>query len=135
MGIEASKPKPGAKFQVIGAGLPRTGTASLAAALSILFDGPIYHGGTQVCKSGNTFHMRAWTDILSHTPFKTSKDEDYVKIKMKTVLDGDVGCADTPMAQFVPELMELYPGAKVICTVRDADAWAKSMDQTAQASL
>ena len=32
-----------AGFVVIGAGLPRTGTLSLQAALSILLDGPCYH--------------------------------------------------------------------------------------------
>lgn len=46
-----------------------------------------------------------------------------------------VGTADTPLAQFVPELMELYPEAKVICTVRDPDAWARSMEETASTSL
>ena len=30
-------------YVVIGAGLPRTGTASLRSALNILLDGPIYH--------------------------------------------------------------------------------------------
>ena len=30
-------------FVVIGAGLPRTGTASMRSALSILLNGPVYH--------------------------------------------------------------------------------------------
>lgn len=30
-------------YIVIGAGLPRTGTASMRCALSLLLDGPIYH--------------------------------------------------------------------------------------------
>ena len=35
------------------------------------------------------------------------------------------------MSQFVPELLELYPDAVVVCTVRDPHAWAKSMGQLA----
>lgn len=31
------------------------------------------------------------------------------------------------MSQLVPELMELFPDAKVICTIRDVDSWAESM--------
>ena len=42
-------------------------------------------------------------------------------------LDGYVATADPPFSQLVPELMELYPDAKVICTTRDPEAWAKSM--------
>lgn len=34
-----------------------------------------------------------------------------------------------PCAQLIPELLELYPDAMVICTVRDPEAWAKSHKQ------
>ncbi|KAK4504250.1 hypothetical protein PRZ48_005166 [Zasmidium cellare] len=122
MGAEASKPQPGAKLQVIGAGLPRTGTASFAAALSILLKGPVYHGGTQICVSGDPYHVKTWMDIISHMPYKSPADRTYVMKKLKEVTDGYVAVADTPHAQFVPELMELYPEAKVVCTVRDVDA-------------
>ena len=47
MGAQSSIPKPGTTIQVIGRGVPRTGTASSSAALSILLNAPIYHGGTQ----------------------------------------------------------------------------------------
>jgi hypothetical protein len=36
-------------------------------------------------------------------------------------MDGYVATVDAPGAQFVPELMELYPDVMVICTVRDPD--------------
>lgn len=48
MGQHCFQPRPGTKLQVIGAGLPRTGTASISRALEILLDGPVYHGATQV---------------------------------------------------------------------------------------
>jgi hypothetical protein len=47
MGNQLSAPKPGTEFQVIGAGLSRTGTASFSKALRILLDRLVYHGGTQ----------------------------------------------------------------------------------------
>lgn len=44
-------------------------------------------------------------------------------------LDGYVAVTDAPCSQFVPELLELYPNAKVICTTRDPIAWEKSVGQ------
>lgn len=48
MGQQYSAPVPGTKLQVIGAGLPRTGTVSFSRALEILLDGPVYHDGTNI---------------------------------------------------------------------------------------
>ncbi|KAJ4292788.1 hypothetical protein N0V90_009451 [Kalmusia sp. IMI 367209] len=39
-----------------------------------------------------------------------------------------------PGAGLVKEMLELYPDAKVICTVRDPDGWVKSMETVANAS-
>lgn len=41
---------------------------------------------------------------------------------------------DAPASGLVKELLELHPDAKVICTVRDPDAWVKSMDTVQNAS-
>jgi hypothetical protein len=38
--------------------------------------------------------------------------------------------ADFPAAIFAPELMQLYPDAKLILTPRDEDAWIRSMSDT-----
>lgn len=103
-------------------GLPRTGTASFSAALSILLNGPVYHGGTQNLVSGDSHHIKTWIDILSRTPYKSAADKEYVKAKIKAITDGYVAVADTPHSLFVEELMDLYPDAKVVCTVRDPDA-------------
>lgn len=43
--------------------------------------------------------------------------------RIKALTEGFVATTDSPGAQFVEELMELYPDAKVICTVRDPDAY------------
>ncbi len=130
MGQEASRPQPGKKFQVIGAGLPRTGTTSFSQALSILLDGPVHHCGTQVSK-GESYNIKTWTKILQHTPIRSAEDEAFVMKELSQLMDGYVAVTDTPACVFVPELVKLYPDAKVICTVRDSDKWAESLDKTA----
>lgn len=45
---------------------------------------------------------------------------------MKSLLAGYVGVSDTWGAAFTPELLELYPKAIVICTVREPAAWFNS---------
>lgn len=130
MGNEASKPKPGTPFRVIAAGQARTGTASMTEALSILLDGPVYHGGTQVVK-GNPANVTAWIRILSRFPMKTETDREPVRETIRGLLDGYAAMADQPAAIFTPELLELYPDAMVICTVRDPDSWVRSMGHMA----
>jgi hypothetical protein len=44
-------------------------------------------------------------------------------------LDGYAAITDAPGTQLVPELMELYPSAMVVCTVRDPISWEKSFAQ------
>ncbi len=48
--------------------------------------------------------------------------------------DGYVAATDAPVPGLTKELLELYPEALVICTVRDPDAWVKSMAGVASAS-
>ncbi|TDZ34482.1 hypothetical protein C8035_v010613 [Colletotrichum spinosum] len=135
MGQKASKPEPGTKLQVIGAGLPRTGTASLSRALEILLDGPVYHGGTQITR-GPEYEILSWIDALEHTPIESSTDEDVVLDTLRRHLaDGYAATNDVPGMLFTEELLRMHPGAVVICTVRDPDAWVASVEKTGQASL
>ncbi|KAB8208978.1 hypothetical protein BDV34DRAFT_222232 [Aspergillus parasiticus] len=99
MGQQTTIARPGTQLQVIGAGLSRTGTASFSAALEILLDGPIYHGGTKTTMG---------------PPRRTT---------------GYAAITDAPTSQFVPEPLALYPDSKVIVTVCDPEAWVKSMQQ------
>ncbi|KAI0147861.1 P-loop containing nucleoside triphosphate hydrolase protein [Hypoxylon sp. NC0597] len=134
MGQEASKPQPGTKLRVIGAGLPRTGTASFSKALEILLQGPVYHGGTQNCK-GPSVNLKTWISVLEHTPIRSPEDEEFVLDHISKLTDGYVAITGAPGHCFVPELMRIYPDAKVICTVRSPEAWDKSIDAIATASL
>ena len=154
MGAEASKPRPGAQLRVIGAGksttcgsrysqrilltfvgLPRTGTASFAAALSLLLDGPVYHSGTQLLASNDESHILNQLDVLRRTPYESNEDKAFAMKKLKTLTNGYVGVADSPFGQLVAELVELYPDAIVICTIREPEAWAKSMGNLVSTSV
>lgn len=133
MGNRASTPKAGTKLQVIGAGLPRTGTASFSEALRILLDAPVYHGGTQTTM-GTPVEIRTWIEVLNHFPFRTYQDRKVALALMDQRLDGYAAVTDAPATGLVPELLELYPDAKVICTVRNEDSWERSMAGVASAS-
>ena len=134
MGQAASKPRPGTDFKVIGAGLPRTGTASFSEALKLLLDGPVYHGGTQNCK-GDPVNMTSFTRMLEHTPIESDEDKAIVKSVLQERFTGFAASTDAPGAQFVGELLELFPEAKVVCTVRDVDRWVASIEEVSKASL
>jgi hypothetical protein len=47
---------------------------------------------------------------------------------LKERFDGFVATTDTPGQMFVEELMDCYPDAKVICTVRDPYQWRISFE-------
>ncbi|KAJ5092092.1 hypothetical protein NUU61_006962 [Penicillium alfredii] len=127
MGQQASVPAPNTSIQVIGAGLPRTGSASFSRALETLLEGPVYHCGTQTTM-GTPDEIKTWMQILQHW-LRGPSDRHTVLKLMHRKLAGYAAITDSPGAQFVPELMELFPTAKVICTVRDPDSWDASMKQ------
>lgn len=102
-------------IEVIGAGLPRTGTLTQKTALEMLGFSPCYH----------------WVDVLA--------DLDRVQIWDKA-MDGDVdwpsvfgecrATVDWPGGFFWRELMEAYPDAKVLLSVRNPQTWEPSFRET-----
>ncbi|KAB8070528.1 P-loop containing nucleoside triphosphate hydrolase protein [Aspergillus leporis] len=125
MGQQPSVPFPGTRIQVIGAGLPRTGTASFSEALKILLNGPVFHCGTQNT-IGPPIEITSWMKILRHW-LRHDRQETLELLQRR--LDGYAAITDSPGSQLVPELLELYPDAMVICTVRDPMSWEKSVTQ------
>ena len=102
--------------RVIGAGFGRTGTASLKAALETLGFGPCYHM-TEVFKHPGhaDFWQAAWRGEL---------------VDWDGLLGAYEATVDWPACTFYAELMERYPNAKVILTVRDPEGWYQSTRDT-----
>ena len=103
-------------LQVIGAGFGRTGTASTRAALEVLLGEPCYHMFEALA---HLDHHGAWLAAAAG-------DAD----ALTDVLDAYGATVDWPGCSLWRELMEVYPDAKVLLTVRPADRWWESYSDT-----
>lgn len=102
-------------MRLIGAGLPRTGTLSQKVALEMLGFGPCYH---MVNVLGDLDEVPKWQRAVAG-----EADWD-------DVFGGCQATVDWPGAYFYRDLLDVYPDAKVLLSVRDGDAWARSMRDT-----
>ncbi|HAA12907.1 MAG TPA: sulfotransferase family protein [Cytophagales bacterium] len=103
-------------LQVIGAGLGRTGTMSLKFALEELGMGPCFH----------------MTELLER-PERLKYLKQYRKTgntDWSAFFESFSSAVDYPVCLYYKHLMELYPEAKVILTVRDSDSWYESVKAT-----
>jgi hypothetical protein len=98
--------------KVIGAGLPRTATLTQKIALEMLGFGPCYH---MITVLADMTLADGWADALAG------------QANWDKVLDGFNSAVDYPTAFFYKELLAAYPDAKVVLSVRDGRAWARSM--------
>ncbi|HTC58883.1 MAG TPA: sulfotransferase, partial [Solirubrobacteraceae bacterium] len=102
-------------MKVIGAGMPRTGTLTQKVALETLDFEPCYH----------------WVNVIA--------DLDQVDV-WNRALDGaepwdevfgdSQATVDWPGGYFWRELMDFYPNAKVLLSVRDPEKWEPSFRET-----
>lgn len=102
-------------MKVIGAGLPRTATLTQKLALEKLGFGPCYH---MVNVLGDLDLVPRWQQALEGR-------SDWGEI-----FDGFQATVDWPGAFFYQDLMEAYPDAKVLLSVRDGQSWERSMGET-----
>lgn len=102
-------------LKIIGAGMGRTGTSSLKVALEILGIGRCYHM-SEVLK--NPECVLDWINAAEG-------NADWDKI-----FNGYSATVDNPGCNFWKELADYHPEAKVILTVRDADKWFDSTNET-----
>jgi len=102
--------------KVIGAGFGRTGTLSLKAALEELGFGPCYH---MVELFENPEHVEFWDEA----PDKVARGEP---VDWEVVFSGYEATVDWPGCFFYKELMQAYPDAKVLLSVRDPESWYDS---------
>ena len=102
-------------MQLIGAGLPRTATLSQKIALEMLGLAPCYH---MVNVLGDLDQAALWRAALDG------------EMSLTEIFEGFPATVDWPGSFFYRELIDLYPEAKVVLSVRDDDAWASSMHDT-----
>ena len=103
-------------MEVIGVGMGRTGTLSLKFALEELGYGPCYHMHEVMDRLDR---LRAWQRIGDGAP--ADWDEMY---------RGYHSTVDWPGAAYWRELVDAYPDARVILTIRDPDKWFDSALKT-----
>jgi Sulfotransferase domain len=101
--------------KLIGAGLPRTATLTQRAALEILGFAPCYHMQNVFADMSE---VARWRDVLDG------------RLSAAEILEGYPAMVDWPGSYYYRELMQAHPDAKVLLSVRDGMAWAKSMQQT-----
>lgn len=101
--------------KIIGAGLPRTATLTQKIALEMLGFGPCYH---MMEVMGSTDRMSGWIDAFHGKP------------NWDAVYEGFTATVDWPGSYFYRELAEAYPDTKVLLSVRNGIAWARSMRNT-----
>ncbi|KAJ5971227.1 uncharacterized protein N7479_001145 [Penicillium vulpinum] len=107
---------------VIGAGLPRTATSSLQAALEELNMGPCLHMAQIIPHSSQQELLIAAT---------YTKDAATRQKQLYTLISGYAAVCDMPAVFFLPDLMDMYPDARVILTTRpSAETWAESCGQS-----
>ncbi|KAH8886195.1 hypothetical protein GQ53DRAFT_809779 [Thozetella sp. PMI_491] len=111
------------KVQVISAGYSRTGTVSMSMALDILLQGPILHGGTQIL-ARNDDYCSTWIKAYEA---RNAGDKELTLKLVQEATAGFVGTADLPPADFMAEMMEVYPDAKVVLVRRDPEKWWNSV--------
>jgi hypothetical protein len=105
-------------MRVVGAGFGRTGTTSLKAALDVLGFGPSY---TLSEVFRNPRHVGFWESA------SCSAGEG---VNWEGFFAGYGVAVDWPACSFYRELMEAFPEAPVILTVRDPATWYESMRST-----
>jgi len=102
--------------KIIGAGLPRTATTTQMFALERLGFGPCYHMRDLLADLQGGLPL--WERALAGEP------------DWEAILGAANSTVDWPSARYYRTLMEHYPDAKVLLSVRDGEAWVRSMRET-----
>lgn len=104
-------------LKVLGAGLGRTGTMSLKLALEQLLGGRCYHMLELIEHLPE--HVRYWQAAANGE-----------SIDWENIFGDYVAAVDEPVSLMWETLMDVYPDALVILSVRDPDSWWRSANET-----
>lgn len=103
-------------LRVVGAGLGRTGTSSLKAALELLLEGPCYH---MIEVFSHPADAVVWRDAANGSPPDWS-----------AFLADYVAAVDWPSAAFWEEIADANPESIILLSTRDPEKWWESASQT-----
>lgn len=103
-------------MKVIGAGLPRTATTTQMVALEMLGFAPCYHMRNLLGDLEN--ELPKWEAVTAGNP------------DWEAIFGDSKSTCDWPSARYYAELMDVYPDAKVLLSVRDGQGWVRSMRET-----
>jgi predicted naringenin-chalcone synthase len=105
--------------KVIGAGFGRTGTLSLKVALEELGAGPCLHALQSLTAAGSPHGASHWERLANGE-----------RIDWREAFDGWGSTVDWLGARFYPEMLDAWPEAKVILSVRDPERWYESCHES-----
>jgi hypothetical protein len=103
-------------MKVIGAGLPRTATTTQMFALEHLECAPCYHMRDLLLDLERGLPL--WEAAADGSP------------DWEAIFGDSASTLDWPSAFFYRELIDYYPDAKVLLSVRGPEEWARSMEKT-----
>ncbi|KAJ7062577.1 P-loop containing nucleoside triphosphate hydrolase protein [Mycena amicta] len=112
-------------MQVLVLGFPRTGTASMHAALDILGYHEVYH---MMNVLANPPDADLWREALEARV--EGKGMPYGREEWDQLLGHCEAVTDAPCMAFSEDLIAAYPDAKVILTTRDPEKWWRSFSST-----
>jgi hypothetical protein len=98
-------------LKIIGAGLGRTGTASLKIAIERLGIGRCYHMREV---RADPEHIGLWVDVAEG------------RADFDRIFSDFSATVDFPACIYWRDLIDYYPEAKVILTTRDVENWFRS---------
>ncbi|KAF7258314.1 Sulfotransferase oxamniquine resistance protein [Paragonimus skrjabini miyazakii] len=109
--VNAEQPRVGnsGPLLVIGAGFGRTGTKSLKLALEIIYSQPCYHMFELLMHHKD--HSRKWIEV--DRLVSESKDGKIDPRLFYEIFAGYRCTVDFPSCSYYPQLMHVYPDAKV----------------------
>ncbi|TGZ58971.1 hypothetical protein CRM22_009325 [Opisthorchis felineus] len=99
---------------------------SLKMALEILYGKPCYHMAELI--GGHPEHIPIWTKILNS--ILENPDEKIAPELFSHIFQGYRTCTDQPGSSAYRQLMETYPEAKVVLTIRSPESWLQSVRET-----
>ncbi|KAK2594898.1 hypothetical protein QQS21_007397 [Conoideocrella luteorostrata] len=116
------------KLRVLSVGLPRTGSASIAKALTILGYENVYHG----IQSFDSPHQLKILERAADATFPALPTYTGQPFKLEDweELFGTCEAATDVASLYASDLITLYPKVKVVLVIRDFNRWYKSVDET-----